>query len=242
VNEAFAKKFNLGRDVVGKHMNNRGPSKPLDITIVGFVRNAKYSDVKREIPPQFFMPYRQDETLGGTNFYVRTAGDPTAFMSGINKAVADLDPQLPVEDLRTLPEQIRENVFLERFITTLSAAFACLATLLAGIGLYGVLSYTVVQRTREIGLRMALGAAPGRVRAMVLRQVAMMTLVGGAIGLGTAIGLGRLAQSLLFQLTASDPVVLVLAAVSLSIVALGAGFLPAHRASRVEPMHALRYE
>jgi len=124
----------------------------------------------------------------------------------------------------------------------LSASFAALATLLAAIGLYGVLAYTVAQRTREIGLRMALGAAPARVRAMVLRQVALMTIVGGAIGLAAAIGVGQLAQSLLFQLQGYDPLVLVASAVTLTLVALGAGFIPAHRASQVDPMLALRYE
>jgi ABC-type antimicrobial peptide transport system permease subunit len=133
-------------------------------------------------------------------------------------------------------------VFLDRFISVLAAAFACLATLLAAVGLYGVLAYTVSQRTREIGLRMALGAAPGRVRAMVLGQVGVMVAVGGAIGLGAAVGIGRLAQSLLFELKGSDPVVLAGSAAVLTIVALAAGFVPAHRASRVEPMSALRYE
>jgi predicted permease len=242
VNEAFAKKFNLGRDAVGKHMSNKGDNSPLTMEIVGLVKNAKYSEVKREIPPLFFIPYRQDETIGAINFYVRTGSEPERFMTNIPKALARLDANLPVENVRTLPQQVRENVFLDRFISVLSAAFACLATLLAAVGLYGVLAYTVSQRTREIGLRMALGAAPSRVRAMVLRQVAVMVLVGGAIGLAAAIGLGRLAQSLLFELRGSDPVVLVSAAVSLSLVALAAGFIPAHRASQVDPMSALRYE
>jgi predicted permease len=242
VNEAFAKKFNLGRDVVGKHIGNRGET--LDTEIVGFVQNAKYSEVKREIPPLFFRPYRQGDTaaVGSITFYVRTASNPDAFLSNIPRVVAQLDPNLPVEDLRTMPQQVRENVFLDRFISVLSAAFASLATLLAAVGLYGVLAYTVSQRTREIGLRMALGAAPGRVRAMVLRQVGVMTLVGGIVGLAASIGLARLAQSLLFQMQGSDPLVLAGSAVTLTLVALGAGFIPAHRASKVDPMSALRYE
>jgi predicted permease len=242
VNEAFAKKFNLGRDAVGKRMSNKGSNTPLTMEIVGIAKNAKYSEVKSAIPPVFFIPYRQDDTIGQINFYVRTGSDPERFVSNIPKVLARLDANLPVENLRTLPQQVRENVFLDRFISVLSASFACLATLLAAVGLYGVLAYTVSQRTREIGLRMALGAAPSRVRAMVLRQVGMMVLVGGAIGLAAAIGLGRLAQSLLFELQGSDPLVLAAAAVSLSLVALAAGFIPAHRASQVDPMSALRYE
>jgi predicted permease len=242
VNEAFAKKFNLGRDAVGKHMSNQNGTTKLDIEIVGLVQNAKYSEVKKEIPPVFFQPYRQDADVGSLTFYVRSAIDPDAMLANIPKVVQRLDPNLPVQDLRTLPQQVRENVFLDRFISVLSAAFAGLATLLAAIGLYGVLAYTVSQRTREIGLRMALGAAPERVRAMVMRQVGVMTVIGGAIGLAAAIGLGTLAESLLYQLKGWDPIVLAASAVSLTIVALGAGFVPALRASRVEPMIALRYE
>ena len=242
VNEAFARKFNLGHDAVGRHMSSEGRDKPLDMEIVGFVQNAKYSDVKREVPPQFFRPYRQDERTGSINFYVRTAAQPEALMSSIRKAVAQLDPNLPVENMRTLPQQIRDNVFLDRFISTLSAAFACLATLLAAIGLYGVLAYTVAQRMREIGVRMALGAAPARVRGMILRQVGTMTMVGGVIGIAAAIALGRFAEALLFELKGWDPAVLAMSIVLLTMVALGAGFIPALRASQVEPMRALRYE
>jgi hypothetical protein len=243
VNEAFAKKFNLGRDAVGKHMgDNDGPNAKLTMEIVGLVQNAKYSDVKKEIPPQFFRPARQDERAGFITFYARVATDPDQFLANIPKAIGRLDGNLPVENLKTLPNQIRENVFLDRFISVLSTAFASLATLLAAIGLYGVLAYTVTQRTREIGLRMALGAAPERVRGMVLRQVAKMTLVGGVIGLAAAVAIGRLAASLLYELQGYDPAVLTGSGVALTIVALGAGFIPALRASQVDPMRALRYE
>jgi ABC-type antimicrobial peptide transport system permease subunit len=153
-----------------------------------------------------------------------------------------LDPDLPLENLKTLPQQVRENVFLDRMISTLSAAFAALATLLAAVGLYGVLSYTVAQRTREIGVRMALGADGGRVRMMVLRQVGLMTLIGGVIGIAGALALGKAAGSLLFGLEGHDPIVVVTAAAALTLVAFIAGYIPARRASKVNPMQALRYE
>jgi predicted permease len=243
VNEAFVKKYNLGQDAVGKMIGTgRGYLSPLDIRIVGVARNAKYSEVKRQIPPVFFRPYRQNATIGSISFYVRTAGDPAQMASAVTAVVKRLDPNLPVTQLKTLTQQVRDNTFLDHMMTTLSSLFAGLATLLAAVGLYGVLAYTVSQRTREIGLRMALGAAPGSVRAMVLRQVAWMTLIGGVIGLAGAVGVGYSAASILFELKAWDPVVLTVSAVLLTIVALGAGLVPAHRASQVDPMIALRYE
>jgi ABC-type antimicrobial peptide transport system permease subunit len=145
-------------------------------------------------------------------------------------------------NLRTLTQQARENVFLDRFISLLSTAFATLATLLAAVGLYGVLAYTVSQRTREIGLRMALGAAPARVRRMVMKQVGIMILIGSLIGLTAAIWIGSVAQEQLYRMEGHDPVVMAGAAAILALVALSAGLIPAHRASRVDPMTALRYE
>jgi predicted permease len=241
VNEAFARKFNLGRDVVGKRMET-GNSGKLDIEIVGFVPDTKYSDVKDEIPPLFFTPYRQDERLGFLTFYVRTGLPPDGMLPTMQSTVSRIDPTLPVDNLRTLPQQVRENVFLDRFVTTLSAAFAGLATLLAAVGLYGVLAYTIAQRTREIGLRMALGADATRVRGMVLGQVGIMTIVGGLLGLTLAAGAGRAAESLLFQLSGYDPVVLGGAAAVLVLVAFCAGIIPAQRAARIDPMRAMRYE
>ena len=240
VNEAFAKKFNLGREAVGKHMA-QGEGK-LDIEIVGLVQNAKYSEVKQEIPPLFFRPYLQSERVGSMSFYVRGAGDPTPLLRSIPSVISRLDPNLPIEDLKTMPQQVRENVFLDRMISTLSAAFAFLATLLASVGLYGVLAYTVSQRTREIGLRMALGADSARVRRMILKQVGWMTLVGIVVGVTGAYYLGKAAASLLFELQPYDPIVIASSVVVLTLVALGAGYIPAYRASRVHPMQALRYE
>ncbi|HRZ10272.1 MAG TPA: ABC transporter permease, partial [Gemmatimonadales bacterium] len=240
VNQAFAKKFKLGANPVGKRMDQGNDS--LDIEIIGLVQDAKYSDVKDEIPPLFFTPYMQDSMVGALSYYVKTTGDPKAMLPVVSRVVSGLDENLPVEQLRTMPEQIRDNVFLDRFVTLFATTFALLATLLAAIGLYGVLAYTVAQRTREIGVRMALGAGPAQVRSMVLVQVGKMILVGGAIGLVAAVVIGRVAQSLLFQMEGSNPSILALSAVVLGLVALGAGLAPAIRASRLDPVRALRYE
>jgi predicted permease len=243
VNETFTRKFGLnGRDAVGKWMSRTSRTDELDIQIVGLVADAKYSAVKQEIQPLFFTPYRQYERLGNMTFYARTALDPGDVMPAIPELVKRLDANLPVEDLKTLQQQVRESVMLDRLISTLSASFAVLATVLAAIGLYGVLAYTVAQRTREIGLRMALGADRKRVRRMVLWQVGRMTLIGGVLGILAGLLLGRAARSILFGLEGNDPLVIAGVAVLLTGVALGAGYLPALRASRVDPMKALRYE
>jgi predicted permease len=243
VNETFAKKFNLGRNPVGKRMKQSGsPGTELDIEIVGLARDSKYNNVKREAQPVYLIPYRQDERVGSLNFYVRSTLDDDQLLTAIPAVIKRLDPNLPVEELKTMDRQVRENLFMDRFISTLSSAFAVLATLLAAIGLYGVLAYTVSQRTKEFGLRMALGADPARVRSLVLGQVGRMTVIGGIIGVIAALAVGRWAQTLLFELKGHDPIVLVTSAVLLSFVAMGAGFIPAYRASRLDPMRALRYE
>ncbi len=227
VNQAFVRKFNLGSKAIGSHVTNSGaPDAKLDIEIVGVVQDAKYSDVKREIPPQFFLPYRQEERLGFAYFYVRTALPPAQLLTAIPPLMKKLDPNLPIEDLKTMDMQVRENVFIDRLISTLSLAFAALATLLAAVGLYGVLAYTVAQRTREFGVRMALGADGGMVRGIVMRQVARMALIGGVIGLVAAVGVGRLAQSLLFELQGYDPLVLTGASIALGAVAARGGLDP----------------
>lgn len=245
INEAFARKFNLDpREAVGKFMStNPGVSDgELDTEIVGVVRDAKYSEVKQEVPPLFFMPYRQNPRLGWISFYVRTSLSTDDVMAAIPGVLKRLDPNLPLEELKTLDQQARESVFLDRVIGTLAAAFAALATLLAAVGLYGVLAYTVAQRTREFGVRMALGAGSSRVRQLVLRQVAIMFAVGGAVGLAGALALGKAARALLYGIEGHDPGVVLLVLVVLGVVAFGAAFVPALRASRTDPMHALRYD
>ena len=242
VNETFARRFGLGANPVGKRMAiGSSDTLPLDIEIVGLVRDMKYSNVKREIPPVYFMPHRQEKDVSSLYFYVRTAS-PSTMLRAMRAVVQRLDPMLPVENLRTMPEEIRINTFADRMITTLAGSFALLATLLASIGLYGVLAYSTAQRTREIGVRMALGAAAGDVRMLVLRQVAVMTAIGGAIGIAGALALSMAAKSMLYEMTGADPVVMTLSVAFLALIALAAGYVPALRASRVSPMQALRYE
>lgn len=241
VNEEFVRKFKLGNDVVGKYMSN-GPRDSLNIQIIGVAKNAAYSSVKDTVPPLFFMPWSQDSRVGEMNFYIRTTLPMGQILKQLPGVLKQLDPNMPIGPMKTMPQQIKENVFMDRMISMLSASFAVLATLLAGVGLYGVLAYTVAQRTREIGVRMALGADSSRVKVMVLRQVGGMMVVGGVIGIAAAFGLGHAARSLLFGLKGYDPVVFVLSTLLLIFVGALAGYLPARRASRVHPMQALRYE
>jgi predicted permease len=239
VNESFAKKFGLGANAVGKLM---GEGDSLNRVIVGLVKDSRYSGVKQEMRPVYFLPYKQDTTVGSLWFYVRSTVPPKTLMPEIRATMARIDRNLPIEGFKTMPQQIRDNVYLDRMISMLSAAFAALATLLAAIGLYGVLAYSVVQRTKEIGVRMALGANSSSIVGMVLRHVAVMTIVGAVIGAAGAYLIGRGAQSLLFGIDGRDPLVMVAAAVLLALVAMVAGSLPAWRASKVDPVQALRYE
>ena len=240
VNEAFARKFKIGPNPVGRRIGIGGPEGPLNVEIVGLAKDAKYDEVKGAMPPIYFLPYAQEDDLGGLIFYAR--GSPRPLLRSVPEVIAKLDANLPVISLTEMPRQIETNTYMDRMVGVLSAAFALVATLLTAVGLYGVLAFTVAQRTREIGLRMALGADSARVRRMVMGQVGRMTVVGAIIGIAAAIAIGRYAQSLLFELEGHDPVTMVSAVVVLALVAGAAGFIPAWRASRVEPMRALRSE
>ena len=209
---------------------------------MGLVADAKYARVRDDVPPVFFLPFRQNERIGSLAFYARTAGPLDPLVAGIQPLVASLDPNLPVTRLSTMPDQVANNVSRDRMLSVLSATFAGLATALAALGLYGVLAYTVTQRTREFGLRMALGASPATLQRLVFGQVVWLTLAGGAVGLGLALATGHLARAMFFDMTAWDPTVLVLSIVALVAVALVAGYVPSRRASRVDPMRALRWE
>jgi predicted permease len=240
VNESFVRKFDLG-NAVGKHFSAVYMI-PDDIEIVGIVADAKYNEVKGDPLPQWFMPRRQWFDVPTLYYYVRGGVDTDALLGVIPRVVAEIDPELPASNLIAMERQVLDNVYVDRLTALLAATFATLATLLAAIGLYGVLAYNVMQRTRELGLRLALGAAPGRVRMMVLRQVGFMTTIGCLIGLAFALGAGRLVESLLFKLTGHDTSVLLAAVAVVAAVALAAGYWPARRASRIMPMEALRYE
>jgi ABC-type antimicrobial peptide transport system permease subunit len=178
----------------------------------------------------------------GMNAYIRTERAPEELFETMRRKVLELDANVPVVDMVTLEKQMEISLVTERLVASLSTAFALLATLLAGIGLYGVMAYTVARRTREIGIRMALGAFSGNVIWLVMREVLLLLGVGMAIGLPTAWALSRFVQAQLYGMTPNDPITIALAIGGIASVATMAGFFPARRATRVDPMRALRWE
>ena len=240
VNEAFARKFDLGRNAVGALIGRGGVDAELDTEIVGVVADTRPSFGSTAPPPLAFVSYRQED-VGGLWFFVRGSGRLDDVMRSIPGLVAGIDGNLPVAFLMSLARMAELND-PSRVATVLLTAFAALAMLLAAVGLYGVLAYAVALRTRELGLRMALGADARRLRAMVLGQVGRMALAGGAIGLALALGLERVLRSVLYEIDSLPFGVFAAALAGLAAVALASGFVPAHRASRIHPMEALRHK
>jgi putative ABC transport system permease protein len=242
VNEAFVRRFFAGQNPLGRRIGRGSDNAALDTLIVGVVRDAKYSSMREPVPAVFFTPYMQSERPGPLWFYVRTAVPPAQLAPTIRREVAALDANLPIQNLRPMEEQVRNHTSVERLLSTLMASFAGLAMLLAAIGLYGVLAYNVATRTREIGIRMALGARARHVRALVARDVLIMIGVGTLAGLGAAAAVSQLLQSVLFEMQPWDAVIFGAAAALLGLVALAAAYVPSRRAITVDPMIALRYD
>jgi predicted permease len=249
VNEAFVRYFYKNESPIGRRFGlgrtfKKGmpPEEAYPITIIGVARDSKAASLREKQVRFVYVPYTQETDIGQMTFYVRSPLDAAGLGNRMRMLVRQADPGLPVTDMKTMRAQIHESLFVERIVAVLSAAFGLLATLLAAIGLYGVMSYAVSLRTREIGIRVALGAERRTVLLMVLKEVAVLAALGVAVGLPSAYGLGRLVESQLYGLTARDPLTFALATAVLLTSAMLAGYVPAARATRVDPLVALRYE
>jgi len=217
-----------------------GPDARPDIEIVGVVGNFNYRGLREESEQAFFPLFERDDT-GGT-FYIRVRGTPDGAFQIVRALVHNADPALPIEYSRTVDEQVSRSLNTERILATLSGAFGALALLLSLVGLYGVMSFVVTQRTREIGIRLALGATGSSAILLVLRDALLMIVLGTAIALPSVGALGRLVESQLFGIKPTDPLTIAAATMLLASAALGAAFIPAHRASNVNPTDALRFD
>jgi predicted permease len=242
VNQAFVQKYVGKENPLGKRFGEADaaedhPALP-GYEIIGVVRDAKYNSLRRDIQAMMYTP----QSAGGASFELRTAADPQAILPAIREVVAQVNTNLPLYDVKTESEQIDRLLFQERLVARLSGFFGVLALVLACVGLYGLLSYEVSRRTREIGIRMALGAHRGTVLKLVLRQGIVLAIVGACVGIGVAMGVMRYLASMLYDVHANDPVTIIAVAILLTIVALAACYIPARRAMRVDPMVALRYE
>jgi predicted permease len=247
INETFARRYFRGQKPIGRHLGwGTDPGTKTNMEIIGIVKDIKYTGLRDDIPEQAFLPYLGKHFVGDMTVYLRTAADPSQLIPAAREKVRELDANLPVYAMRTTEEQVSDSLSTERMIASLSAVFGFLATLLATIGLYGVMAYAVARRTREIGIRMALGAEKRTVIWMVMREVLVLVAIGVAVGVPAAIVIARVSghwiSGMLFGLSATDPLTIGLAAFAMASVALLAGFLPARRASRVDPIVALRYE
>ncbi len=243
VNESLAKRYFADGRALGRHIGIGGdPGVKPDIEIVGVVRDTKYENMRDEMPMEYFLPYQQIGFVNGMAAYVRTSRDPEQTFSTIRGIVNRLDSNVPIYRMKTLEMQLEYSLVTERLVASLSSAFGLLATLLAAIGLYGVMAYTVARRTREIGVRMALGAGRGDVLWLVLREVLALTGIGIAAGLPIAWGLTGFVKAQLYGITPNDPLSIVWATLGIAAAAAIAGYVPATRATRIDPMRALRWE
>ena len=242
--DAMVKRFFPGRNPLGMHFAFGGGSKVKpDIEIVGVVKDVKQDHVRSVTPnPYVYLPYSQRPKLSGMTFYVSSVRDPLLLGPELQSQVRQLDATLPVDNVKTMERVVEEDLFPARMVAVLSATFAALAALLSALGIYGVLAYLVVQRTREIGIRMALGAKAGDVRWLIAKEVGAMVIAGVTVGVPLAYALARLSESLLFGVKAGNPSVYVLGLGLIAAVALAACWIPARRATRVDPLVALRYE
>lgn len=241
VNETFAKTFFPDGDPLGRRMKFGGGG-TLNIEIVGVVKNSHHSDIREDPSPFVYIPYLQETNLGSLTYYVHSSGGDATLASAVHRIVVDLDSSLPVNNMRTFDEQVSRQLASDRLVAVLAEIFGVLAALLAAIGIYGLLAYTVTQRTREIGVRMALGADVRSVGGMVLKDVAWLVGIGVAVGLPLAFGLGRLVDSMLYGAKTFALLTVAAALLVIIIVALAAAFLPVRRAASVDPLVALRYE
>jgi predicted permease len=247
VNQTFANKYFPNQNAVGKRFTF-DTSKPDQLEIVGVCRDAKYTSQRDDIPPTVYSSYRQERPQSGATFEVRTTGDPAATIASVRSVVREIEPNLPVMNVKSQVEQADETLRMERLFAKLLTLFALLAQQLAAIGLFGVLAYTVSQRTHEIGIRMALGADRASVMKMIVWQGMILALLGVVIGLIGAYVLTKYLESwvslskMLFGVKVSDPLTYAVIAVLLTIVALIACYIPARRATKVDPLVALRYE
>jgi predicted permease len=240
VNRKFADHFFPGKSAIGKHVGfGTGPKSKLNIEIVGVVANALYEGPREGIRRQVYIP---NWGKGGVTFYVRTTSSSGAAFTAIRNEVRRLDASMPVYGMKTLEGQLDETLLTDRLIAALAAGFGLLATVLASIGLYGVMAFVVARRRKELGIRLALGAEPGGVIWLVMKEVLLLLAIGLAVGIPAALGLGRFVASQLYGIEARDPWTATATLILLTLVSAAAGLIPAHRASRIDPILALRYE
>ncbi len=245
VNEAFAKLFFANRNPLGKHVIDQYGDKGTTFEVVGVAKNSRDHSLRGEVPPRFFTAAAQEayqEFPPAVNFEIRTAANPNLMLKTLRRTIQEVDPNIPIASARSINELVDDRVGQDRLIADLTGIFGALALLLAAIGIYGVLAYGVSQRTSEIGIRMAIGAASGTVIRMIMRETAVMIAIGVAAGLVVSAVVTRLIESKLFGLRPMDPLVVCGAAIVMSAIGLLAAYGPAWRASRIDPATALRFE